>query len=508
MVFKVASRLRFLVLVICLACVLPAGAFASTYVPVGDDAYNMLFRLEAEGLIKTGLLDALPISRREMQRLISEAEGNAALIGHLNKEDEQDIYLLKERFGDEQEKVKYIKPLDEVYARYVYASANPRENGLNYSPFANPNGFVYNNNGDDYGKRSNLRFGFTSLADLGWFSFYINPEYRYTDANQIDLNKLYGVLSAFGLDLEIGRDSQWWGPGYNGAILLSNNGDPFTMIKLTNDRPALLPWIFRYLGLTKFTVFVTKLGSDSNPPNPYLWGLRFDLKPVPYLEIGLERTAELGGEGHPAGLQTWINSFTGTGENGQNGDANDPGKQWAGGDVKVTLPFSFQPVQMYFEASGTDQCGPYPCKWAKLAGVYLPRILNFSRVDFRAEYATDHVTGYPNVWYSRGIFNYTYPADKDLIIGHHMGTDSNDLFLKADYFLPELPGRVYVSYDRERHNLSGSPEPIQNETSLGMYLYTRDHFSLNGQYTFGKITGIGTEDLNINIFSFNIIRYF
>ncbi|MDA8088639.1 MAG: capsule assembly Wzi family protein [Nitrospiraceae bacterium] len=512
MVFRLISRLGFLAFAVCFAFILSARAFASTYVPVGDDAYNMLFRLEAEGLITSGLLDTLPISRSEMQRLISETEKNAAARGRINKEDKQEIHLLKSRFGDGQkQRREYIRPLEEAYARYVYASSNPLGNGLNYSPAANPNGFVYDNNGDDYGNGSNFRLGFSSLADLGWFSFYINPEYRYTGTSQIDLNKMYGVVSAVGLDLEVGRDSQWWGPGHNGVILLSNNSDPFTMIKLTNDRPALLPWIFGYLGLTKFTAFVTKLGGNANPQNPYLWGLRIELKPLPYLEIGLARVAQLGGRDRPEGLQTWINSFTGAGENGQNGAASDPGKQEAGGNVKVTLPFSFQPAQMYFEAAGTDQCGILPCKWAKLAGIYLPRILNFNRFDFRAEYANDHVTGYPDVWYSRGTYNFTYPADKDLIIGHHMGTDSDDLFLKTGYFIPEIGGRVYLSYDREKHNLSGVTQPfkpVQNAATLGAYLYTKKNYSLNAQYTYGWITDTPQGDLDINLFTMGVTRYF
>ena len=535
MVFKPVTRLVFsLVFIICLAIVLPAGAFASTYVPVGDDAYNMLFRLEAEGLITSGLLDTLPISRKEMQRLISEAERNAVASNHLNNEDREDISLLKARFGDEaQGAAKYIKPLDEAYARYVYASANPRENGLNYAGAANPNGFVYNNGGDDYGKNSNFRLGFASLADMGWFSFYINPELRYTGAtsqfnqgkaygvgatSQVNLNKVYGVFSAVGLDLEVGRDSQWWGPGYNGAILLSNNQDPFTMIKLTNDRPAVLPWIFRYLGLTKFTAFVTKLGSDATPPRPYLWGLRVEFKPSPYFEFGASRLAQLGGEGRPAGLQMWLDSFTGSGENGQNGSADDPGKQEAGFDGKVTFPFSVQPVQMYFEADGTDECGGFPCRWAKLVGVYLPRILSYDRVDFRAEYADNHVSGrpVPNVWYDRGEYNFVYSTDKDLIIGDHMGTDSDDLFLQADYFIPKLGGRVYLSYDRERHNLSGLAvpgvtgifEPVQNALTLGAYFYTMKDYSLNGQFTNGWITGTPQGRLDFNLFTLGITRYF
>ena len=537
MVLKPVSRLRFpwfLALFICFAFVLSVRAFASTYVPVGDDAYNMLFRLEAEGLITSGLLDILPISRREMQRLISEAERNAAASDHLNSEDREDISLLKARFGDEaQASAKYIKPLDEAYVRYVYASANPRENGLNYNftsspdgagikipivPTANPNGFVYNNNGDDYGKNSNFRLGFASLADMGWFSFYINPEYRYTDTtSQIDLNKIYGVFSALGLDLEVGRDSQWWGPGYNGELLVSDNSDPFTMIKLTNDRPAVLPWIFKYLGLTKFAFFVTKLDSSSiNPPSPYMWGMRLDLKPTPHVEIGITRTALLCGEGRPCGFQDWLNTFTGNTQNKVN-TPDKSGTERGSVDIKLTLPFKVQPAQVYFEEGAYDK-GWSP-KAAFLAGIYLPRILNIDRVDFRAEFATDHVPGHADVWYTHGYYwdtGWTYPADKDLIIGDPMGTDSDDLFLQTDYFIPKIGGRVYLSYDRERHNLSGLAvsgvagifQPVQNAVTLGADFYTMKNYSLNGQFTNGWITDTPQGRLDFNLFTLGITRYF
>jgi len=53
---------------------------------------------------------------------------------------------------------------------------------------------------------------------------------------------------AFNLELEVGRDSLWWGPGYNGALLMTNNARPFDLVKLSNAYPYRIPWI----GLLKF----------------------------------------------------------------------------------------------------------------------------------------------------------------------------------------------------------------------------------------------------------------
>ena len=52
------------------------SALADTYLPVGSPVYGYLKRLEGEGLIRTGQLSTLPISRAEGARLTAEAIEN------------------------------------------------------------------------------------------------------------------------------------------------------------------------------------------------------------------------------------------------------------------------------------------------------------------------------------------------------------------------------------------------------------------------------------------------
>jgi len=54
--------------------------------------------------------------------------------------------------------------------------------------------------------------------------------------------------------------------------------------------------------------------------------MRIDFKPHPYVEIGLQRTAILGGSGRPSGFDAWWHSLTGSGEN----KAGEAGDQKAG----------------------------------------------------------------------------------------------------------------------------------------------------------------------------------
>ena len=462
-------------------------AMASTYLPVDDEVYDILYRLEAEGIIQSGLLTTKPLSYREVVRLISEAERNAEgrsiFIQNLVKS-------LKERFKDESDDVKYIKPVDLLYSRYVYADSDIQA-------------LYYNNDGDLYEKGSNLRVGFTSRAELGWLSFYINPEFRYSDADSdLIVKRVYGVLNFLGLELTAGKDSQWWGPGNHGAILVSNNAEPMTMLRLTNPQPVILPWIFKYLGPFRFVVFATRLEKERDVPEPYLWGMRVNFKPHPYLEIGLQRTALLGGKGRPEDLSTWWKSFTALGETAVVNAVDDVGDQRAGFDVKLTLPFKWQPLQVYAEAAGEDEAGGLPYKWAYLTGIYLPRILNFERVGFRAEYATTHVEGSPDVWYTHGIYGpkaYTY---KGRIIGHHMGTDSKDIFLEVSYLIPERNGRISIFYDRQEHNLSETIREKKDEVDVNVDIKLAKDLKVKTSYGYGKIKNMGNipgEDRKINI---------
>jgi len=475
----------FLILLFSLCLVVPSAS-ASSYVDVTDDVYNLLLRLEAEGVITSGLLTTKPISYKEITRLILEAERNSEegniLVRSL-------IQSLKERLKaeptDMNREITFIKPLDLPYARYVYA-----DSGLQ--------SLYYNMDGDHYEKGSNLRAGFSSRAELRWLSLHINPEFRYSeDGKDFIVRRAYGVLNFSRLALTVGKDSQWWGPGYHGSILLSNNAEPLTMLRLTNPHPVLLPWIFKYLGPFRFTVFATRLEKERVVSEAYLWGMRLNFKPIPYLELGLQRTALLGGKGRSESMNTWWKSFTGSGENEKGSGSGD---QRAGFDIKLTLPMKWQPLQLYAEAVGEDESAGWPYKWAYLAGIYLPRVLNFERIDLRAEYATTHVSGSPNVWYNHNVYKsgYTY---KGRIIGHHMGTDSKDIFTELSYYIHEKGGKLSVSYDREEHNLSGKIKEKKDEATLEVNIGLAKNIEAKTSYSYGRIKNMGNisaEDKGIN----------
>jgi hypothetical protein len=284
------------------------------------------------------------------------------------------------------------------------------------------------------------------------------------------------------------------------------------MIKFTGPAPQTLPWILKYLGPFQYTVFVSQLEKDrSDYPRPYFWGMRFDFKPHRYLEIGLERTAILGGQGRPTDAGTWLDSALGSSEHDIYDKPGNPGDQRAAADVKITLPFPWQPMQIYWERAGEENRQEnmrLPYKMANLYGIYLPRLLGMERIDLRAEYAENEVNEQSYVWYTHGTYTagYTY---RGMIMGHHMGTESRDLFLELSYLMPEQAARISLSFDHEKHNLEGPASETVSELMLSGSALVSEHLEVSASFGYGRIENPGNSPgptQTVSEFS-SVIRY-
>lgn len=494
--FPKVSAHKKIVIVILLAGAILAGhspANASTYLDIRDDVYAILSRLEAEGVVRSGLLSTRPLSRAEIVRLYREAELNSAGKSEFIKDLVRELKL---RLMPEGETVPKTRVADEIYVKYVYTNVDVERYFYPPGPALEKEQTLnHNNDGDLYARGSNHRTGLVSrIEDMGSFSLYLNPEVRASDhAQRIVLHKGYVVIGLPGVDIMAGKNAQWWGPGYHGSLLMSNNAEPLTMVKLANPEPLILPWVFSYLGPFRYDFFLSRLEYDrSDFAYPYFWGLRLDFKPHPSVEIGLGRTGILGGRGRPANLSLWFRAFNGTSEDG----GTPEGDQRAGGDIKITLPFQIQPVQLYWEHDGEENrqyFGGLPYKPADLYGLYLPRILSLERIGFRAEVASTYYDVQPDVWYTHGVYTggYTYHG---MIMGHHMGTDSKDLFIELSCRLPENNAHVSLSYDREKHNLGAQVKEVSEEYLLTAHAIVSAHLNLKASCGYGRVQNAGNRE--------------
>ena len=110
----------------------------------------------------------------------------------------------------------------------------------------------------------------------------------------------------------LGKVDRWWGPGWDGSLILSSNARPIPTISIERRMPEPFEskWL-SWLGPWSFQSFVGRLEEERHVPNPLLWGMRGDLSPtiLDGLELGFFRVIQLGGQGRPQGLSTFVDAF-------------------------------------------------------------------------------------------------------------------------------------------------------------------------------------------------------
>jgi hypothetical protein len=250
----------------------------------------------------------------------------------------------------------------------------------------------------------------------------------------------YAVLSIGNLEVQAGRDSMWWGSGYNGALIMTNNAKPFDMLKITSERPFRLPWAFGYLGALRPTWFLTTLEEDRDFPNARLMGMRLDFKATERFQIGASRVFMFGGDGRKSlSAGDWLKLFIAS-DDAEHSESPTNGNQIVSIDASYVyhntnerMPFSG--IKLYTEWGAEDSSGDTktPTGRANIYGALIHEPLWLKNADIRVEWAnTARNKRYAEAWYTHSIYTtgYTYEGN---IIGHSMGTDSQDLFVRAEY---------------------------------------------------------------------------
>ncbi len=448
-------------------------AGSSVNASVGSAVYRDLERLEVKGLIDSALFSTRPFGRLEVARLIGEAAERQA---SSMKDGQEIISRLESEFKDDMgyTGASYLRP-EGVYMKSVY-SADDR-------PFF----LDINNNGDSFTRGGNLRVGFAARGGLfDTFSFYLNPEYRLDGPGGRGALVLgYVTMDMLGATIEAGRDSMWWGPAYHGDLLVTNNAKPFDMIKLTSQHPFLLPWIFKYIGLIKPTIFLTHLDEHRDFPRANLLGMRLDLKPTRHFELGLTRVVLFGGHGRQKlSFSDWIKILT---VNNGTEHSNSPinGDQIASIDASYVyvnrirwVPLSG--AKVYIEWGAEDSSGSgWPSGYANVYGAFVDGPLWLDGVDLRIEWAnTARNARYGPSWYTHGVYTTGYRYGGN-IIGHHMGTDARDLYFRAQYHLGEK-ATFGIEGDWERSGIHSALVTQEKWIGTDILYYPSEYVTLQG----------------------------
>jgi hypothetical protein len=166
--------------------------------------------------------------------------------------------------------------------------------------------------------------------------------------------------------LHAGNIDRWWGPGWEGSLILGTNARPLPSITFERNysdpsqHPALA-WIGRWRFVTTMGQFE---GSRDDAPDARFFGARFTVKPLQQLEIGISRSAQWCGDGRPCSASTFWDLIVGN-DNDQPSE-EQPGNQMGGFDLRWAIPRV--PVALYAQAIGEDEAGFFPSKYLGLGG--------------------------------------------------------------------------------------------------------------------------------------------
>ena len=400
--FTIAMRSVFLW--VFLLCCSGGYAGSSPNVPVDDYVYRDIDKLVAAGLIKDAIYAQRPWSRNEIARMIAGARERLAgqsERGGISMAAEEILKRLEGEYRHELAGTEtvYFKPLEKAALGFAFMDSPFREvrpdNGLAYIK-TSVNPLVSYMEGRPFADGSALTIETSHSAALSrYFSVYAAPRFDFLDARngptnvQARIQALYGKASLGNIEMEVGRDSLIWGHGEYGGVLASNNARNLDMVKLSNDSPFVHPSVFKYLGPSKYTFFIARLGSYFDPNNGYLYGFSASYKPFPFLEIGVKHQINVGGDDIPdVGLGQKIRELFFF--RGEPYGVQETMDNREGFDVRVQIPQLRNAVvytEGIFEDFGRDSFWPQFTEMMGFSsGVYFPLLTADGSNDLRIEY--------------------------------------------------------------------------------------------------------------------------
>ena len=431
-------------------------ALSSPNIPLDSPIYLYLEKLSGFGLISSDVKGIRPLSRSEAARLVKEAELRTAgsdqprlaleLLDRLKQLLPRELSL----YGEEQSAPSFdYNPLTAARLRYVYLEGAPRSyfravhdpgnegvfgigSGLRpANPYPSPTQqrgtegapLFENNNGVVYRNGSNLDLRGSGEVYAGaQVSALVEPMLLWSeegDEARLRLNRGYLKLGGKGLELEVGRDENWLGPGYRGALTLTNNARNFDLVKLSSPEPVQTKylWDLKYsLIFSRFEQTVT----DGHARQPYFFAGKLAMKPLDDLEFGINLGRQVGGPGVNNSFGDIVRGLVG-------GTSDDNSNTLAGFDLRVRLPW-LRNSELYGELSGEDSAAFWPIVESYVAGVYIPRLTESGRDDLRFEYFRGNRILYSNGTFPEGYLRHNMP------IGHSQGGATQDFFLRYSHW--------------------------------------------------------------------------
>jgi hypothetical protein len=486
----------------------PWGGFARSW----HWSYDALHKIVMSGLAGPVVMNSKPMSRREMAMILGQAlrridrDEVSDLGWRTDLQDTLDELIVEfspelramglTNFIPAGEKPRWFetKPLEHIQLRVGYASNAPTN--------------LENQNGERLDQGPNVRIAGSSWAEFGGIAAaYLHPEFRAGEVMEGRLVEGYAKVRAGFAELVVGRESLWWGPGFHGSMVLSNNALGLDMIRLQTAHQVTLPWIFRYLGPLKAQVFFGQFEREREFPRTKIGGVRVDLAPASWLELGAGRTVMFGGEGRPH--IDWYEYprmfFTGNPDN--------PNDKYSGNNVAqvdVTLRFAnvgrYVPIthdaELYLDFGWDDTCcGVWytPLQPGVTVGMYLPNLFRSPTTTFRVEYSNTST-----LEFNHGTWRSGY-GRKGQVLSHFEGTKGEDLFFRLTH-RPAGTVEVGLEFDMARRgNITQPGESLKERLRYAGVDLSYQHSKELSLQLMGRVEWVANRDFVANDDDVNVV---
>jgi len=243
-------------------------SIASPDVPLDSWTYPALLRLTALGYVRSDLLGLRPWSRLECARLVEEAGERLSGDDIADREARRTYDALAAEFAPELRRRggegNREVVLESVYTRVTNIAGIPLRDGFHFGQT------LVNDFGRPYREGANALLGFSARASIGPLAVYARGEYQHAPAapatstavldataaadfsppqssvpfpavNRFRWLDSYAALALRSWRISFGKQSLWWGPSVSGPLLLSDNAEPMTMLRLTRTIPPACP---------------------------------------------------------------------------------------------------------------------------------------------------------------------------------------------------------------------------------------------------------------------------
>jgi len=302
----------------------------------------------------------------------------------------------------------------------------------------------------------------------------------------------YVTVDLSWLSAQWGMENVWWGPGWHGALMISDNSDPADTLKFSG-----------LYGPIRFTYLTSVLKGKGKK---YMSAHRLEFLPHQGISIGMSEVMVIVEQYNLRYLNPFL-VFAGA----QNDNVRSNNMMSL--DLDITLLPS---IELYAEimlddlqvGSGLDILRDWGSKYGTLVGGYWVDPLSLKDTDARIEYAFINQYAYTNTY--EGYFSqYTHAGS---VIGHWMGPDADDLWFEIKHWLSDRL-RASLTYERERQGeggvnkrfpfVIGDPEPFDfweflsgvtestHSFSAGLSYISIGKWDVDTGYTYSKTRNVG-----------------